>query len=791
MAAPAPSTLPGSLAIPHTRLIGREEERALARALLLDEAVPLLTLTGPGGVGKTRLALAIAAEVAPAFADGVVWIDLASLTDPTLVAAMVANTLGVTTGGEGSVTAALVTYLRAEQRFLILDNCEHVLVAAGELVTALLAGCPALQVLATSRAPLRIRGEQVLPVPTLAVPPPDIADLDGVGTAPAVTLFVQRARAADPRFVLTETNAGAVAAICQHLDGLPLAIELAAARSRVLSPTALLALLSQRLQVLGTGPRDAPVRHQTIRKAIAWSYDLLSPEEQAFFRRLAVFAGGWTLDAAAAVNALPLVETVDQLERLVEQSLVARQSGGASDDARFTMLETVREFSLERLVAAGEADDARARHATYCLGLSESLAQTLQLFQSRKNVAPLAAERDNLRLALTWFDERGDTDALLRLNVALYGLSFAPGLYRERLQSLERALDQSRESASAVRVQALAAAGMLTVFQGEYRHAATYAAEGLKLARELGDPFLVGQALAISGLVSYRHGAYDQAEAFLDEAYGRLSDLADRGPHVVVAAGIALLLLGDTALAQEQFERAGGPYEQSSDHFRTIGDDWRFSDVQAGLGGLRYCTGDLVRAAALYAENLERAQRVGYTMIVASSLFGLAGIAAASGRPEAGARLLGAAEGIAAALGSPIYPRDRPVRERARAALTAALGSERLAAVLEAGRALPREQAIAEALAITAAGTTPVSGAVPPKTAGEGVGSLLPSGFDLTRREREVLALLAQRYTDPEIAAQLFISPSTASRHVANIYSKLGVANRREAAAVATRHALV
>ena len=646
MAATVPSTLPVSPPIPRTRLIGREEERALALALLLDDAVPLLTLTGPGGVGKTRLALAIAAEVVPTFADGVTWIDLASLTDPTLVAAAVAHTLGVTTGGEGSVTSAIVTHLRAERRFLILDNCEHVLVAADELVTALLEGCPALQVLATSRAPLRIRGEQVLPVPTLAVPRPDSADLDGVGTTPAVALFVQRARSVDPQFALTEKNAGAVAAICRHLDGLPLAIELAAARSRVLSPAAMQALLSRRLQVLGTGPRDAPVRHQTIRQAIAWSYDLLSPEEQAFFRRLAVFAGGWTLEAAAAVNALPLVETVDQLERLVEQSLVTRQSNGSSDEMRFTMLETVREFSFERLVAAGEVDDARARHATYYLGLSESLAQTLQLFQSQKNLAPLAAERDNLRLALIWFDERGDTDALLRLNVALYGLSFAPGLYRERLQSLERALDRSGDRASAARVQALAAAGMLTIFQGEYARAVTYATEGLTLAQELGDPFLVGQALTIAGLVSYRHGAYTRAEAFLGKAYRRLSDLADRGPHVVVVAGIALLLLGDTAMAQEQFEQAGEPYEQSSNHFRTISDDWRLSDVQAGLAALHYCTGDLVRAAALYAENLERAQQVGYAMIVASSLLGLAGVAVASGRPEAGRAYLARPRGL-------------------------------------------------------------------------------------------------------------------------------------------------
>jgi predicted ATPase len=359
--------------IPRSRLVGRDDERATARAFLLDDAIPLLTLTGPGGVGKTRLALALAQDVAPRFADGVVWVDLAPLADPTLVTATVATALGTAAKAGRSMSDTLVAHLRREQRLLLLDNCEHLLAAVAELVSTLLATCPAVQILATSRASLHVRGEQVFPVAPLAVPAPGVFSLEEARASPAVTLFMQRARATDPHFVLTEQNAAAVSEVCQRLDGLPLAIELAAARASVLPPAALRALLRQHLPVLGSGPRDAPARHQTIHDAIAWSYNLLTLEEQGVFRRLSIFAGGWTLEAAAAVCDLEFARVIDRLDTLVDQSLIVRQAGAEACEPRFTMLETTRAFGQERLRAAGEENDARDRHAAFFHGFIAGL----------------------------------------------------------------------------------------------------------------------------------------------------------------------------------------------------------------------------------------------------------------------------------------------------------------------------------------------------------------------------------------------------------------------------------
>jgi predicted ATPase/DNA-binding XRE family transcriptional regulator len=692
-----------ALPLPPTRLIGRETEMAELSDLLAHDDVRLVTLTGPGGTGKTHLALAVAANAVGRYRDGVCFIDLSALTDPNFVVPAIAAALGVRGTGDAPSRETISDLLRDRKLLLILDNCEQVLAAAPE-VAALLAACPQLAILTTSREPLHIRAEREVAVAPLRLPDPgDTPSLAEVQRSPAVVLFVERARAASAGFTLTAENAADVTSICVRLDGLPLAIELAAARIKVLPPGALLARLEQRLPMLTGGGRDFPARQRTMRDAIAWSYDLLTPEEQRLFRHLAVFVGGFTLTAAEAVAGPEGARVaLDGIVALVEQSLL-RQSPGIGGEPRYLMLETVREYGLERLQEAGDMEVARARHAAHFLTLTGGLAPGSQLLQSPRTTAPITADRDNLHLALTWFDERGEIDALLQLSIVLQDFYFAPGLYREALQWMERSLERSSDSVSVARFDVLMSAMGMAVYQGDLIRAERYCDEGLRLARELDDPLLIGTAQAFMGWVRYRQHDYDRAEALLTGVYHRLHELASHTPAAVPIVGMALLVLGDTALAQEHFERAGKRYEEGSDLCRTISDDTRLSDVQAGLGAVSYCTGDTARAAVLYAENLKRAQRVGYTIVVASTLLGLAGVVAESGHPEAGARLLGAAEGIAASLGSPIFPRDQPVHERALATLTAALGEERLTAARGAGQTLMLEAAIGEAQAVAEA----------------------------------------------------------------------------------------
>jgi predicted ATPase/transcriptional regulator with XRE-family HTH domain len=695
-AAPTPAP-PVSLPAQLTRLIGRETEVAAIQAWLGGPDARLVTVTGAGGTGKTRLAIEVATNARDNYRDGVYFVDLSPLTDPALVVPTIAAALGVRESREQGLGESLSGFLEPKQLLLLLDNCEQVLAAASE-IAATLAASPMLSILATSREPLHVRGEHEYPLTPLPLPGKDqLPALEVLARIPAIALFVERAMASQPDFTLTAGNAAAVAAICRRLDGLPLAIELAAARIKVLPPAALLARLEKRLPLL-SGGRDLPARQRTMRDAIAWSYDLLGVKEQALFRRLSVFAGGFSLAAAEAVAAPDATgDVLDGVIALVEQSLL-RQAPATDEEPRYLMLETVREFGQEELAEVGDMDDARERHARHFLELSDSSVQGLTVPMDQPSLTQIVADHDNVRLALIWFDEHDDIDALLRLSPMLYGVWFGRGLYREGLQWVERALARSSHVASATRVRALDRASTLAIFQGDYDRGAAFIDEGLALAQELGDPTLVGEAMTYSAFLSYRRREFAQAEDLLAEARLTLGGRVDR------VQGLApFFTLGDLALAQGQFDRAARQYEQEIMHFRSTGNEWGIWDMQAGLGAVSFCTGDVPRAAALYEESLRRSHELDLWPLLASSLIGLSGIAVESGHHDEGARLLGAAEGSAASLGMPLFTRDLPVLERVLATLAPALGEERLAAAREAGRSLSIEVAIAEAQAVAEA----------------------------------------------------------------------------------------
>jgi tetratricopeptide (TPR) repeat protein len=488
---------------------------------------------------------------------------------------------------------------------------------------------------------------------------------------------------------------------------LPLAIELAAARVKVLPPQALLVRLEHRLPLLTGGGRDLPARQRTMRDAIAWSYDLLSPDEQAHFRRLAVFAGGFTLDSAEAVAAADgRLAVLDGLVGLVEQSLV-RQMPGADAEPRYQMLETVREFGLERLVSSGDADDARKRHAEHFLRVSADLMQASTILMDHASLMRVVAEHDNVRLALVWYDQHGEIDALLQLSSLLYGLWFSRGLYREGVQWVDRALERSQRVPSSALIRALDGAGTLAIFQGDYVRATSFIEEGLALAQALGDPSLMSEALTYAAFLAYRHRAFARAEELLAEARHILAGSAESEPgalpFLTLGGVVPFFHIGDLALVQGQFAQAATEYEEAIALFQAAGSETGLRDMQAGLAAVRYLTGDVPQAAALYGESLQQSHAMAFWPLVVSSLLGLAGIAIEVGSPVAGARLLGAAEGIASSLGAPMYTRDHPVHDRVLATVRLALDEQRFANVRETARALNIEVAIAEALTVAEA----------------------------------------------------------------------------------------
>jgi predicted ATPase/class 3 adenylate cyclase/DNA-binding CsgD family transcriptional regulator len=578
---------PNNLPVQPTPFLGREHEIAAIGDLLRHEDVRLVTLTGPGGTGKTRLALQVAAEVSELFKSGVFFVNLAPISDPSLVVPAIAEPLAIREGSGKSLLERLAEELRQQQILLLLDNFEQV-VSAAEQVAALLSACPRLKLLVTSREVLHVRAEHEFPVPPLAIPDPyHLPDLATLSQQAAVALFLQQAQAVRPDFQLTDANARAIAELCARLDGLPLAIELAAARMKLFSPRALLARLGQRLSVLTSATRDVPARQQTLRNTIAWSYNLLDPREQWLFRQLSVFAGGCTLEAIEALctslgsESEPLLEGVASL---VDKSLLQQVEPRVGEESRFVMLETIREYALERLKSHGETEAARRAHATYFLALAEEAEQGMTGPQQAFLLERLEQEHDNLRTAMQWSLEHAEEEKAmtLRLGGALYSFWFVRAHFSEGRDFLERALLRSKEVAAPVQAKAMHAASELHEVLGSHDRAEVLCEESLVLYRELGD---------ILGIASGLH------------------------------------LLADIAWGRGNLAEARTLGEESLMLFKEAGDNQSVAYLLYHLGGLAIEQGEYARGRDLLTESLTMNKEFGDTRIIALSLFKLARLA--------------------------------------------------------------------------------------------------------------------------------------------------------------------